>query len=73
MIEDEKLRRLETLVQAPVIEVLPLRRAKVGIVTTGSEVYYGRIQDAFGPVLRKNLRIWAARFWGRPSPATKCP
>ena len=55
MIEDEKLRRLETLVQAPVIEVLPLRRAKVGIVTTGSEVYYGRIQDAFGPVLRKKF------------------
>lgn len=39
MIEDEKLRQLESLVSGPVIEVLPLRSAKVGVVTTGSEVF----------------------------------
>ena len=55
MIEDEKLRQLESFVNGPVVEVLPLRRAKVGVVTTGSEVFYGRIQDAFGPVLRKKF------------------
>lgn len=35
----------------PVVEVKPLQACKVGVVTTGSEVYYGRIQDCFGPVL----------------------
>lgn len=35
----------------PVIEVMPLKAAKVGVVTTGSEVYHGRIKDCFGPVL----------------------
>lgn len=37
------------------IQVRPLRSAKVGVVTTGSEVYSGRIKDGFGPVLRRKF------------------
>jgi len=37
MIEDEKLRQLESFVDGPVVEVLPLRRARVGVVTTGRQ------------------------------------
>ncbi|MDD4680822.1 MAG: molybdopterin-binding protein [Clostridia bacterium] len=37
------------------VEVLPLRKLRVGLVTTGSEVYTGKIQDAFGPVLKKKF------------------
>lgn len=55
MIDEEKLRTLESLVVKPIIEVLPLKKFQVGIVTTGSEVFYGRIQDAFGPVLREKF------------------
>lgn len=40
---------------AHVIELRPLRRAKVGVVTTGSEVFKGRIKDGFGPVLREKF------------------
>lgn len=36
----------------PILEIKPLRAARVGVVTTGSEVYSGRIQDGFGPILR---------------------
>ncbi|UWG95692.1 molybdopterin-binding protein [Dehalobacter sp. DCM] len=39
----------------PVIEIKPYQTFKVGIITTGSEVYEGRIKDAFGPVLRKKV------------------
>ena len=39
----------------PVVQVLPFRKFKVGIVTTGSEVYHGRIKDKFGPVIRKKF------------------
>jgi molybdopterin biosynthesis enzyme len=39
----EKLRGL--------IAVQPLKRSRIGIVTTGSEIYQGRIKDAFGPLL----------------------
>ena len=41
---------------APVICVKPLRRAKAGLVITGNEVFHGRIQDKFEPVLRKKLQ-----------------
>lgn len=37
------------------IEVKPLKKLKIGLVTTGSEVYTGKIQDAFGPVLKKKF------------------
>jgi len=39
----------------PVVRVLPLRKVKAGLVITGSEVYYGRIEDKFEQVLRDKL------------------
>ncbi len=39
----------------PVVEVRPLRRLRIGCVITGSEVYHGRIEDKFGPVLRAKI------------------
>jgi hypothetical protein len=39
----------------PVIQVKPLRQARVGLVITGNEVFYDRIQDRFEPVLRGKL------------------
>nr|WP_297669891.1 molybdopterin-binding protein [uncultured Desulfovibrio sp.] len=65
MIEDERLRRLEALVRAPIIEVLPLRRARVGMVTTGSEVFHGRIRDAFGPVLHEKFTALGCTIVGQ--------
>jgi molybdenum cofactor synthesis domain-containing protein len=40
----------------PLIEVLPFKKLNAGIITTGSEVYHGRIKDQFGPVIREKLR-----------------
>ena len=73
MIEDEKLRQLESLVSGPIIDVLPLRRAKVGVVTTGSEVFYGRIQDAFGPVLRKKFAALGSTVVGQTLTSDEVP
>lgn len=39
----------------PVIEIKPLQSLQVGVVTTGSEVYHGRITDGFGPILQKKM------------------
>ncbi len=57
VIEDASVRRVEAICAdaGNLIEVKPLRDRAVGIVTTGSEVYRGRIDDAFGPVLRKKF------------------
>ncbi|MCL2492916.1 MAG: molybdopterin-binding protein [Clostridiales bacterium] len=39
----------------PVFRIQPYTRKKVGIVTTGSEVYNGLVQDGMAPVLRRIL------------------
>ncbi len=41
--------------KGPVIYVMPLEKFKVGMVTTGSEVYHKRIVDKFGPVIREKF------------------
>jgi molybdopterin biosynthesis enzyme len=53
----EKIEKIEEICRDnfPVITVLPYRSMKVGIITTGSEVYSGRITDKFGPVLREKF------------------
>jgi len=38
-----------------VIRVLPLKKVRVGLVITGSEVFYGRIDDKFEQVLREKM------------------
>ncbi|MCY9657486.1 molybdopterin-binding protein [Paenibacillus chondroitinus] len=37
------------------LEVKPFRKLRVGVVTTGSEVFKGRIQDKFGPVVKEKV------------------
>ena len=53
VIEEAKINQIESICRQhyPVIEVKPFKSCSVGIVTTGSEVYYRRIEDKFGPVL----------------------
>lgn len=53
----------------PVLSVLPFRPLKAGVVITGSEIYYGRIQDAFEPILTPKLLSYGAELLG----FTKCP
>ena len=39
----------------PIIRLVPVRPRKYGLVTTGNEVFYGRIQDTFTPVVEAKL------------------
>lgn len=41
--------------EGPIFEVKEFKNLKVGCIITGDEVYYGRIKDAFKPVLREKL------------------
>lgn len=45
----------ETAGSKPLVSLTPYRPLKAGIVTTGNEVYYGRIQDTFTPVIIDKL------------------
>ncbi len=55
-IEEEAIITLENLIQEPIINVLPLKSYKVGLIVTGSEVYAGRIEDKFGPVVTEKIK-----------------
>lgn len=47
------------------IEIMPFKKKKAGIVTTGNEVFYGRIKDAFGPVIREKLEEYDVEILGQ--------
>ncbi|SBV96876.1 Molybdopterin-binding domain protein [uncultured delta proteobacterium] len=64
-VREEKIAELERQVPGPIVEVLPLRSVPVGIVTTGSEIYHGRIKDGFGPVLEKKCAGWGCPIMGQ--------
>ena len=61
MIEEERMRQAkECALRAtggrPILELKPFVHKKAGIITTGNEVFYGRIQDTFTPVIREKMR-----------------
>ncbi len=41
--------------ETPLLQVKPFKQKKAAIVVTGNEVYHGRIDDAFGPVIAEKL------------------
>ena len=46
----------------PLFRLVPFRELKVGVVTTGNEVFYGRIQDSFTPVIEQKLAEYGCRM-----------
>lgn len=63
-IEQTKIEQFEDICvsEGPVIRVEPLKPMKVGIITTGSEVYSGRITDKFGPVIKSKIAELGCEF-----------
>lgn len=60
IIELEKMERAQAMAgESPLLALRPYRKKKVAIITTGSEVYKGLIQDTFTPVLRSKLDEFA--------------
>jgi molybdenum cofactor synthesis domain-containing protein len=52
VIEEDKMKQaIEIWAGKPIMSIIPYKHKKIGIVTTGSEIYYGRIKDTFGPVI----------------------
>ena len=56
VIEKARMEKAKELAGAePLMRLLPVRPRPYGVVTTGSEVYSGRIQDTFTPVIQEKL------------------
>lgn len=69
VIEKEKMdRAVRKAGSDPVFSILPFHKKKVGIVTTGSEVKNGLIQDTFTPVLRDKLSEYPCEIMGQTLP-----
>lgn len=57
VIEEEKLRQAEEIAGGkPILELLPYKLKTTGVVTTGNEVFYGRVENTFTPVIVDKLR-----------------
>ncbi|MDO5538614.1 MAG: molybdopterin-binding protein [Eubacteriales bacterium] len=50
--------------KTPLFRILPYQKKKVGIVTTGSEVYKHRIEDTFTPVVAARVQEYGAEIGG---------
>lgn len=65
VIEKEKMERAKSVAEGrPIFEIKPFLKKKVGIVTTGNEVFYGRIQDTFTPVIIEKISEYDAEMVG---------
>lgn len=53
------LRATNVLAQGPLFSVLPMKRAKVGILVTGTEVFQGLIEDRFEPIITQKIGAFA--------------
>ena len=65
VIEEKEMNRMKEICgNEPIFRLLPFRKMKAGIVTTGSEVYRGRIEDKFTPVVRGKLEEYGVEVLG---------
>lgn len=55
VIEKEKMDKARSLITSSILEIKPFVLKKAAVITTGSEVYKGRIQDTFTPVIQTKL------------------
>ncbi len=65
VIEKEKMEKVKAEAgDVPILRVEPFICRKAGIVSTGNEVFYGRIKDEFTPVVRAKLEEYGAEIAG---------
>ena len=57
--EEEQIKKAEELCRGKaMIDLLPYRERRVGVIITGSEIFNGRTKDRFEPVVRKKLAYY---------------
>ncbi|MEL7649333.1 MAG: molybdopterin-binding protein [Sedimentibacter sp.] len=66
VIEESKMKEAEAIgAGRPIMEIVPFKHKKAGIVTTGSEVFHGRIRDTFGPVVMDKFKEFDTEILGQ--------
>ena len=63
--KEEQIIKAETLCAGRrLLDLLPYKPLKAGIIITGSEIYHGRIRDKFEAVARKKLKAYPGEVIG---------
>lgn len=63
VIEKEKMELARQMAGSePLVNLLPLHPKKYGLITTGNEVFLGRIQDTFTPVIQDKLKEYGCEM-----------
>lgn len=66
LINESKLKEAKEVIgNKKIVNVLEFKSKKVGIVTTGNEIYYKRIADKFGPVIKAKLEKFGCEVIGQ--------
>ena len=60
IIDEEKIITAENLIKEKIISVAEIKPKKCLLITTGNEVYKGRIKDAFLPVIKQKLGYYGS-------------
>lgn len=63
-IEESSLSRVEEICSGKdkVLQILPFKLRKIGVVVTGSEVYSGRKKDGFGDVIKQKVQAFGGHI-----------
>ena len=65
VVAKEKMEMAKSLIKTPILKVVPYKKYRVGIITTGNEVFYGRIEDKFGQVIKNKLSEYDCEIIGQ--------
>lgn len=60
IIDENKIIEAEELIKEKIITVEEIKSKKCVLITTGNEVYHGRIKDAFLPVIKQKLGYYGS-------------
>ena len=60
IIDENKIIEAEELIKEKIIRVDEIKTKSCAVITTGNEVYYGRIKDAFLPVIKQKLGYYGS-------------
>ena len=62
IIDENKIIEAENIVNEKIISVQEIKPKKATLITTGNEVYKGRIKDAFLPVMKEKLGYYGSEI-----------
>lgn len=65
VVSKEKMEMAKSVVKEPILSVASFITYKVGIITTGNEVFYGRIEDKFGKVIYQKMQEYNCEILGQ--------